>query len=319
VAADRSAMSELDPEARAFLDAAAAVPSAPTQGLTVAAARRSMRELLVSEEPYEPVGAVTELEVPGPDGAVPVRLYTPEATGPHPVVVYVHGGGWVRGDLDTHDNVCRALCARADCAVLSVDYRRPPEHPFPAALEDCYAVLEWTHEYADQLTLDPARIAVGGDSAGGNLSAGVALMARDRDGPALAAQLLIYPAVASPELHEFDSYEENASGYLLEQPAVEWYYDRYTPSPAHARNEYLAPLLAEDLSGLPPATIVTAGFDPLRDEGVEYADRLAGDGVSVEHRHYEGMIHAFVSLPEQISAGDEALSALAGDLRAAFE
>jgi len=312
-------MSELDPEAAAFLEAAAAVPSAPTHGLTEAAARQSLRDLLAGEEPYEPVGEVTELEVPAPDGGVPVRLYTPEGEGPHPVLVYIHGGGWVRGDLDTHDNVCRALCSRAGCAVLSVDYRRPPEHPFPAALEDCYAALEWTAEHARRLTLDPDRIAVGGDSAGGNLTAGVTLMARDRDGPELAAQLLIYPAVASPELHEFDSYEENAFGYLLERPAMEWYYDRYAPSPAHARNEYLAPLLAADLSGLPPATVVTAGFDPLRDEGVEYAQRLESDGVPVEHRHYEGMIHAFVSLPEQISAGDDALSAMAGDLRAAFE
>jgi acetyl esterase len=234
-------------------------------------------------------------------------------------LVYLHGGGWVRGDLDTHDNVCRALCARAGCAVLSVDYRRAPEHPFPAALEDCYAALEWTAEHAGRLTLDPDRIAVGGDSAGGNLSAGLALMTRDRDGPALARQLLIYPAVASPELQSFDSYEENAFGYLLERPGIEWYYERYAPSPAQARNEYLAPLLAGDLSGLAPATVVTAGFDPLRDEGIEYADRLAADGVDVEHRHYEGMIHAFVSLPEVMSTGDEALSAMAGDLRAAFE
>jgi acetyl esterase len=312
-------MAELHPDAAAFLEQAETVPSVPTHGLTPAGARRSLRDLLVDEEPYEPVGAVDEFELPGPDGPVAVRLYTPEAAGPHPVLVFVHGGGWVRGDLDTHDNVCRALCARAGCAVLSVDYRRAPEHPFPAALEDCYAALEWTAEHAGRLTLDPDRIAVGGDSAGGNLSAGLALMARDRDGPALARQLLIYPAVASPELQSFDSYEENAFGYLLERPGIEWYYERYAPSPAQARNEYLAPLLASDLSGLPPATVVTAGFDPLRDEGIEYADRLAADGVDVEHRHYEGMIHAFVSLPEAMSAGDEALSAMAGDLRAAFE
>jgi len=322
-------MPELHPEAEAFLATVEQLPQPPRYAVTANEARAALRELFAGDgaltDDADDLAAVEEFAVPGPDDdpaetdeGIPLRLYVPAAEPPHPTLVFYHGGGWVVGDLDTHDNVCRALCARADCAVVAVDYRLAPEHPFPAAVEDAYAALEWVAEHGGRATLDPDRLAVGGDSAGGNLAAAVALMARDFGGPDLAHQLLVYPAVASPELQSFPSYEENATGYLLERPGMEWYYERYVGSSVHAANPYLAPLLADDLGDLPPATVLTAGFDPLRDEGQAYADALAEAGVPVEHRHHEGQIHGFVSLTEFMDAADAALDDLAADLRAAF-
>jgi len=309
---------ELHPEAQALLATAEQLPVPPTYALSVESARDRLEEL-IADQPVEDVAHTEEFSIPGPETDLPVRVYEPDADPPYPVLVYLHGGGWTVGDIDTHDNVCAALTNRADCLTVSVDYRLAPEDPFPAAVEDSYAVVEWVAEHGDRLNADTDRLAVAGDSAGGNLTAAVTLMARDHGGPEIAYQGLIYPAVASPEIHEFDSYEENAEGYLLETASAEWYYDQYVQSPVHARNEYLAPLLAEDLSGLPPATVITAGFDPIRDEGIEYAERLADAGVAVEHRHYEGMIHAFVSLPAVLSRGADALDELGADLAAAFE
>lgn len=318
-------MPELDPDARAVVEMIEDRPFPPRFALTVESSRDALREVFVSDEPYAEVGGVTEFTIPGPDDGstdqrdgIPVRLYDPGSDPPHPTLVFFHGGGWVAGDLDTHDNVCRALCARADCAVLSVDYRLAPEHPFPAGLTDAYATLEWVAAHGEATALDTDRLAVGGDSAGGNLATAAALMARDFDGPDLVHQLLVYPVVASPEVHSFSSYEENGEGYLLEMPGVEWYYERYVPSRAHARNPYFAPLLANDHAGLAPASVLTAGFDPLRDEGQAYADRLEEADVPVERHHYDGQIHAFVSLTEFVDAADEALDALAADLRASF-
>jgi acetyl esterase len=233
--------------------------------------------------------------------------------------VTFHGGGWVIGSLDTHDPVCRAVANEANCLVLSVDYRLAPEHPFPAAAEDAYAATEWAAEFAGDLGGDPDRIAVGGDSSGGNLTAAVTLMARDRDGPDLCHQSLIYPAVNSPVLEEFDSYEENAEGYFLERESTEWFYERYVQREIDRRNEYAAPLLARDLSGLPSATVITAGFDPLRDEGFAYTDRLEEAGVDAEHEHYEGMIHGFVNLVDMVDQSRDALGVVADGLTRAFE
>jgi acetyl esterase len=318
-------MTDLDPEARAFLDQVDQLPQPPRYAVTEADAREALRELFADADVDEPVAAVEEFTIPRPDDpatdpsdGIPLRLYTPTADAPHPTLVFFHGGGWVVGDLETHDNVCRALCARADCAVLSVDYRLAPEHPFPAGLEDAYAALEWVAEYGDRATLDTDRLAVGGDSAGGNLAAAVALMARDLEGPELVHQLLVYPAVASLDVHSFPSHEENATGYLLERPGVEWYYERYVQSPVHARNPYVAPLLAGDHSRLPPATVLTAGFDPLRDEGQAYADALDEAGVAVERHHHDAQIHGFVSLTQFMQAADDALDDLAADLRSAL-
>jgi acetyl esterase len=290
----------------------------PAYGLTPAAARTRFRGL-ANMLTTTAVADVQNFEVPGPDGGIPIRAYVPEGEGPFPVLVYYHGGGWVVGDVDTHESLTTALCDRAGVVVLSVDYRLAPEHPFPAAVEDAYAAVEWASRFAGDVGGDPDRLAVGGDSAGGNLAAAVSLMAADRDGPAIDHQLLVYPAVASPELHSFESYDANAEGYFLEWESLQYYYGHYVQSPAHHRNEYLAPLLARDLSGLPSATVVTAEFDPLRDEGIEYADRLAEAGVTVQRRDYEGMIHGFVQLKDMIDRGDDATDFLAAELADALD
>lgn len=289
----------------------------PTYGLAPESAREQFTRLIDLMEPTD-VGETTDFAIQGPAGAIPVRAYIPEGTGPFPILVYFHGGGWTIGNIDTHENVCTALCSSADVVVVSVEYRLAPEHPFPAQLEDAYAAVEWASEFAGDISGDPDRIAVGGDSAGGNLAAAVSLMARDQDGPDLTHQLLIYPAVASPTVHAFDSYEENAEGYFLERESMAWYYDKWLSSDADARNAYMAPLLARDLSGVPSATVITAGFDPLRDEGIEYAERLAQAGVDVHHENYDAMIHGFVSLKAQIDAGEEAMDLLADELSSAF-
>jgi len=308
---------EPHPQVQVLLDMLDERNTPPTYGTTPEVAREQYLALTEMMDPDE-VGDTENFAIEGPAGAIPVRAYVPEGEGPFPVLVYYHGGGWVIGDLDTHENVCTALCARSETVVLSVDYRLAPENPFPAAVEDAYATAEWAAEFAGDISGDPGRVAVGGDSAGGNLTAAVTLMAKDQDGPDLSHQLLIYPAVASPAVHEFDSHEENAEGYFLERDSMDWFYERYVESEAHARNEYLAPLLTRDLSDLPPATVVTAGFDPLHDEGAEYAERLEAAGVDVEHRNFEGMIHGFAQMMEMVDGGEEAIDFLAAELAASL-
>jgi acetyl esterase len=309
---------EPDPQIQRLLDMMDQQRAPPTYGVSVETARNQLEELFSMADP-EPIGEVQEFEIPGPDSPLPVRVYAPEGSeGPLPVFVTFHGGGWVIGNLDTHDPVCRAVANEAECLVLSVEYRLAPEHPFPTAVEDAYAATEWAAEFAPDLGGDPNRIAVGGDSSGGNLTAAVTLLTRDRDGPDLCHQSLIYPAVSSPRLHEFDSYEENAEGYLLERESAEWFYERYIQRATDARNEYAAPLLARDLSGVPSATVITAGFDPLRDEGFAYADRLDEAGVPVEHENFEGMIHGFVNLVDMVDQSREAIGVVADGLRDSF-
>lgn len=308
---------DLHPQAAAFLDRLADANPPPTYAITPETAR-TLYAVVAEQRESTPVGDIQDFDIEGPAGPLSLRAYIPEGDGPFPTLVYYHGGGMVLGSLDSHDNVCTALCAQADVLVLSVDYRLAPEHPFPAPVEDAYAGLEWAAEFADHLGGDPTRLAVGGDSAGGRLTAATTLMARDRDGPDLAHQLLIYPSVASPVVHEFDSYEENGEGYLLERAHREWFSDKFIQNDIHARNAYLAPLLANDLSGLPSATVITAGFDPLRDEGDRYADRLAAAGVPVTHERYEGMIHGFVGRPEVMDPGAAALEMLAATLAASL-
>ncbi|MFC7222458.1 alpha/beta hydrolase [Halalkalicoccus sp. GCM10025322] len=310
-------MAELDPQAEALLETVDAMGLPPTYGLSVESARARLEELFAGGE-GEAVDRLEEFAIGGPGEPIPTRLYAPAGRG-HPLIVFLHGGGWVLGGLESYDGVCRALSNVADCAVLSVDYRLAPEHPFPAAVEDAYAAVEWADRHADRINCDPDQIAIAGDSAGGNLAAAVSLMARDRGGPEIAHQSLLYPAVASPAVHDFPSHEENAEGYLLEGASVEWFLERYVPNPVDHRNAYFAPLLARDLSGLPPATVLTAGFDPLRDEGREYADRLESVGVPVEHHEYEGMIHGFVSLLDQLDAARDGIETVGEGLREALD
>ncbi|MDZ7701367.1 MAG: alpha/beta hydrolase [Halobacteriales archaeon] len=313
--ADRAA--ELDPQVAALLEDLGSGVSPPSWSLSVETGRALLDELFTDDDP-EPVASTTDLAINGPAEPIPVRIYTPEGEPPFPVLVYYHGGGWMRGSLDGYDGLCRLIAAEAGCVVVSVDYRLAPEDPFPAGFEDCYAATEWAAEHVADLQGDPEKVAVGGDSGGGNLAAGISLAARELDGPDIAHQLLIYPAVNPPQVRWFDSYDENATGYLLEMDSVEYYYDHYLQSDAHLGNAYVFPLQARDLSGLPSATVLTAGFDPLADEGVAYAERLADAGVEVDHRHYDDQIHAFVSLYEYLDGGRQAVDDLAASLAAAL-
>ncbi|MFB6140767.1 MAG: alpha/beta hydrolase [Halosimplex sp.] len=263
------------------------------------------------------VGDVTDLSIPGPDGDLPARRYRPECAGPYPTVIFYHGGGFVIGSLETHDLLCRHLTVESDCEVLAVDYRLAPEHPFPAAVEDAYAALEWAADPdAGAGVLDPdGGLAVAGDSAGGNLAAVAALMAAERGGPDLDYQTLIYPAVGT---RESQASMREYTGYVLAEEDIRWFDRCYYGSEVHRRNPYADPSRACDLSGVPPATVVTAGFDPLRDGGIEYARRLVGDGVSVRFRNYPDMVHGFAGMlseSEGVDRAHEAVAAIGADLR----
>jgi acetyl esterase len=245
-----------------------------------------------------------------------VRIYKPEGRPPLPALVYFHGGGWVIGSLETHDGACRELANRIGCAVVSVDYRLAPESRYPAAAEDCYAATQWVAENAKALGVDAKRIAIGGDSAGGNLAAVVALMARDRGGPALRHQLLIYPVTDAD--FERASYRENAEGYLLTTKAMAWFWGHYVPELAQRQDGYAAPLRAKDLAGLPPAFVLTAEFDPLRDEGEAYAKRLAQAGVPTRLQRYDGAIHGFFAMGVLSQVARTAIDDAIAEVRAAL-
>jgi len=262
-----------------------------------------------------PVHAVRDLKLEGAGGEIAVRLYTPSAAPNLPLIVYFHGGGFTICTLDMYDDLCRTLANDSGCAVASVDYRLAPETPFPGPAEDCYLALKTLAVQARELGLDPARLAVAGDSAGGNLATVTALMAREREGPALRYQALIYPCV-DPACASA-SQQELATGYMLKREEMLWYWEQYLKSPDDAKNPLAAPMRA-DLKGLPPATLITAEFDPLRDEGEDYANRLRAAGVAVLGRRYLGMIHGFVSMPYLTSMANRALADVAADIRAAL-
>lgn len=253
----------------------------------------------------EPVGSVADTVIEGPGGPLPLRVYQPIAGAPagRPAVVFAHGGGFVFCDLDTHDELCRAMANAVGAVVVSVDYRLAPEHPAPAAAEDVYAALEWVHSRAGVLGADPARVVVAGDSAGGNLAAVVALMARDRSGPAIAAQALIYPVIDD----DFDtpSYLEFAEGHFNTRAAMRWYWGHYAPAGSRgaANPQQVSPARADTLAGLPPAIVVTAGRDPLDHEGHAYAERLRADGVPTIYRRYSELFHGFLTIPSLTVTG----------------
>jgi acetyl esterase len=283
----------VDAEVAAILDALnAGFPKVET--MIGAQARAAIRARLVRPDQPEQVAEITERVVPGPGSDLPVRIYRPAVTAGAevPVVVFAHGGGFVFCDLDTHDGICRAMANGVGALVISVDYRLAPEARWPAAAEDVYAVVAWAAEHAAELGGDAGRIVVGGDSAGGNLAAVTALMARDRSGPGLAAQLLLYPVIAAD--FETDSYREFATGHFNTRAAMQWYWDQYVAVEDRG-HPYASPLRAE-LAGLPPAVVVTAGCDPLCSEGDAYANALAAEGVPVNHRRYDGAIHGFVTM-----------------------
>jgi acetyl esterase len=242
-----------------------------------------------------PVAAVENRTIPGPGGPLPVRIYRPREGATLPLLVYFHGGGWVVGNLDSHDTVCRDLAIAGDCVVMAVDYRLSPEHRFPAAPDDCLAAVRWAADHAAELGIDPGKIAVAGDSAGGNLATVTAMRVRDEGGPALAGQLLIYP-VTTHHTPPTLSMLANAEGYFLTRDAMIFFIDQYLADESDAAHPHFAVLGAPDLSRLPSAYVITAEFDPLRDEGEAYATRLGSEGVEVEHHRYDGMIHGFFGL-----------------------
>ncbi|MDN3016153.1 alpha/beta hydrolase fold domain-containing protein [Paenibacillus sp. BSR1-1] len=307
--------SNIDPQAWFILKQLESAGAPPLELLTPDQARLGADFRLLAGVP-EQVAKVENRTIPVPGGEIPVRIYTPSGEGPFPALVYYHGGGWVIGNLDTVDVPCRMLANRAGCVVVSVDYRLAPEHKFPTAAEDSYAVVKWVAEQAASIQVDPERIAVGGDSAGGNLAAVVALMARDQGGPSIAYQMLIYPV--TNHSYETESYRENANGYFLTKNTMVWFWNHYLRDEQDGKNPYASPLLAEDLSGLPPALVITAGFDPLRDEGEAYAERLKATGVPVEATRYDGMIHGFFWMPGVLEQGSAAIKQAANALNQAF-
>ncbi|HIF95086.1 MAG: alpha/beta hydrolase [Myxococcales bacterium] len=321
----------LDPEAKAVLDSLA-------EGLDVdpfSVPHTVMRDAFAAqsgENDGPEVGNVEMREADGPEGKIPVRVYTPASSGTTPVgqntepassqtdlrpgLLFFHGGGFVLCDLDSHDSTCRELANGADCVVVSVDYRLAPESKFPAAPEDCYAATEWVAKNAASLGIDANRIAVSGDSAGGNLAAAVTLMCRDRNGPKLVHQLLIYPVTDN----RFDtaSYKSNGVGYFLTEQMMRWFWDHYLESESDGDDALASPLRAPDLGRLPSATVVTAQYDPLRDEGRAYARRLAEAGVATTQTDYPGVFHGFFGMSGQIPRARQAIEQVCAELREAF-
>lgn len=308
----------VDPQVAAFLQRVADLNAPPIYTLTPDQARRTVPQI---PGPPEPVATVENRRIAGPHGEVPVRIYTPFSAvqqtgrGPVPLMVFYHGGGWMVADLDSYEHLARTLANAFDGVVISVDYRLSPEHKFPVGVEDCYAATAWAFEHARSLGADPYRIIVSGDSAGGNLAAAVCLMARDRQGPSIAHQLLIYPVTDCD--FETPSYLQNASGYMLTRKAMQWYWEAYLPDVA-AVHHYAAPLQAKDLSGLPAAHVITAEYDPLRDEGEAYAERLQAAGVPLTFKRYDGMIHGFVRRTDLYDMARQAIQEMAEETRRAL-
>lgn len=308
---------KLDPDVRLFLQKIADQGRPALETLAPLEARKAAVEGLkpVAGDP-ETVASVENLHIPGPEGEIPIRIYMPQAEAPRPAMVYFHGGGWVVCDLDTHDVVCRAIAHRAEAVVVSVDYRLAPDHKFPAAVTDAYAATEWVAANVERLGINPERISVGGDSAGGNLGTVVSMLSREKKGPPIALQALVYPVT---DLSSFDtpSYREFAEDHHLSRAQMEWFRAHYLASPEDGVNPYASPLLALDLRGLPPALIITAECDPLRDEGEAYAKRLEEAGVAVTCTRYAGMIHPFFSQAGAIPQALDAIQQVADAVRMA--
>jgi acetyl esterase len=306
----------LDPQTQMVLAQLAAAGAPPLETLTPEQAR--MAFTLPKGDP-EPVGKVEDRTIPGPEVDIPIRVYYPKdaTSNNNPALVFYHGGGWVVGNIESHDNICRALTNLANCVTISVDYRLAPEHKFPAAVVDSYAAVQYVSDHAEDFRIDRSRIAVGGDSAGGNLAAVVSNLAKEKKTPAICFQLLLYPSTnlgGEPTV----SMKENAEGYFLTKGTMEWFRDCYLTSEQDKQNPLLSPYLNEELSGLPPALVITAEYDPLRDEGEAYAKKLAQAGVEVETVRYDGTVHGFISMAVVIDLGKAALVKSGDALRVAF-
>ncbi|MCY7317993.1 MAG: alpha/beta hydrolase [Ramlibacter sp.] len=311
----------LHPQARALLQLIEEKGLPPTHTLSPAEARHWYRERrFVSQPPPPAVAQSVDLKAPGPGGDIALRLVRPVGSAPAtrlPVLVYYHGGGWVIGDLDSHDTLCRELANGSGCAVVAVDYRMGPEHRFPAAVDDVIAATRWVHANAAALDLDGSRIAVGGDSAGGNLAAVVAIAARDSGDLPLAFQLLIYPA--TDMRRGAPSHQSNGQGYLLTRDTITYFHDHYIDDASHDLDWRASPLLHPDLSKLPPASVLTAGYDPLRDEGLQYAQALSEAGNRAALVCFERQIHGFITMGKVIDEANTAVALCAAQLRHALQ
>jgi acetyl esterase len=310
----------LDPQVKAVLEMVVKAGRPAYHTLSPKDARQLFIETRPAATPTPPeIGNVRNVVADVAGGSIPLRVYRPAGvpdTTRLPAYLYFHGGGWVIGDLNTHDVVCRQLTAASGTSVVSVDYRLAPEHKFPAAADDAWAATQWVVAHAAELGLDAGRLAVGGDSAGGNLAAVVALMARDAGGPAIALQVLIYPV--TDVMRESRTYADFADGYMLTRDSMRWFIAHYLRSKDDARDWRVSPLRASSLAGLPPALIVTAGFDPLRDEGEQYAGRLRDAGVMVDYVCYGGMVHGFLGMGKLIDTAGRAIAQIGTTLRQAL-
>lgn len=307
----------LHPEAAAFLEQISRQKSPRIETLPIDITRRAALVGTQASDSPPDLARTQDLNLKRPDGTdLLVRVYCPRAVEPLPICLYFHGGGWVLNSIETHDDLVRRLAAESGCLFVNIEYRLAPEHKYPAAIDDSWLALNWVHDHAQKLGGDPNQIAVAGDSAGGNLAAALCLMSRDRKGPEIGFQALIYPITDC----DFDrpSYRENAEGYFLTRREMIWFWNHYVSSPEQMKEPYASPLRASSLRNLPPALILTAEFDPLRDEGEAYADALRAAGVDVEMLRFDGMIHAFVRRVQQFSGARAAIQKIADRLRAVF-
>jgi acetyl esterase len=307
----------LHPQCTAFLDLLASHGGPPIEQLPVADARGVALAMREFGHPVQDVASVDDRTIAADGRAIPVRVYSPSADDRLPALMFFHGGGFVLGDLDSHDRECRALANASGCVVIAVDYRRPPEHRFPAAPEDCYAATRYVADHPQEFGIDAARLGVAGDSAGGNLAAAITLMAKERGGPRLAFQLLIYPGVDLDD-YEQPSMREYGHDHFLTLEAMEWFDTQYAPTRDERRHPHASPIYARDLSGLPPTFMITAECDPIRDQAEAYARRLRAAGVPVELKRYDGMIHPFFSLAGMVDAAKEAMQDAANAARQAL-
>jgi acetyl esterase len=323
--ADEYRAAKLDPDARSFLETAVDLDAPDIITLPLEQARTALEDLYTPDIEPMAIASMTEQTIQAPACDIRVRIYDPTPNKALPAVVYFHGGGWIAGDLESHDSVARSLATSGNCVVVAVDYRKAPEHPFPAAIEDAYTVTKWVADNATEIGSGDG-LAVAGDSAGGTLAAVVSQMAAEKTiaAPQIDYQMLFYPATN----YAFDtaSYKENADGFALTARAMVWFWTQYLRDSIDGANPYASPLRARKsvLSKLPPASIFTCGFDPLRDEGIAYVQALKNEGVPVEHTNYDNMIHDFLNLRRlddpfpDIKAADDALKCAGDELQTAF-
>ncbi len=300
----------LNAEAQAFIDELASLELPPFETLDAETQRAMLDQPRQDAPDPEPIHHTEDRTLPGPAGELPIRVYKPSDADDLPVIVYFHGGGWVLGGLDSHDALCRALANRCSVALVAVAYRLAPEHPYPAGFDDCLAALRWVADNGEELGVDTNRLAVAGDSAGGNLAAAVVVAANAGGGPDLAAQILIYPATNLVE-PDTDSFHANGEGYLLTKGWMNWFIEQYLPDVDRRRDPEASPALVESHAGLPPTIVITAEYDPLCDDGRNYAATLEAAGVDVVYREFDSTIHGFVSQLLVLSDGQRAVQGVA--------